>query len=104
MCAGALDFEDAIYLLHERGQAMQNAVPVGAGAMLAVLGLKTNEVVNLLDEKKNKLGVCEIANDNANGQVIISGDTESINSVQKDFKEKKLKQYHLKLVHHFIAH
>ena len=102
MCAGALDFEDAIYLLHERGQAMQNAVPVGAGAMLAVLGLKTNEVVNLLDEK-NKLGVCEIANDNANGQVIISGDTESINSVQKILK-KKLKQYHLKLVHHFIAH
>ena len=53
VCAGALDIEDAIYLLHERGQAMQNAVPVGAGAMLAVLGLKTNEVVNLLDEKKN---------------------------------------------------
>ena len=97
VCAGALDFEDAIYLLHERGQAMQNAVPVGAGAMLAVLGLKTNEVVNLLDEKKNKLGVCEIANDNANGQVIISGDTESINSVQKDFKEKKIKTIPLKV-------
>tara|TARA_A100001015_G_scaffold313719_1_gene421605 strand:+ start:136 stop:1077 length:942 start_codon:yes stop_codon:yes gene_type:complete len=97
VCAGALDFEDAIYLLHERGQAMQNAVPVGAGAMLAVLGLKTNEVVNLLDEKKNKLGVCEIANDNANGQVIISGDTESINSVQTDFKEKKIKTIPLKV-------
>ena len=97
VCAGALDFEDAIYLLHERGQAMQNAVPVGAGAMLAILGLKTNEVVNLLDEKKNKLGVCEIANDNANGQVIISGDTESINSVQKDFKEKKIKTIPLKV-------
>ena len=103
VCAGALDFEDAIYLLHERGQAMQNAVPVGAGAMLAVLGLKTNEVVNLLDEKKNKLGVCEIANDNANGQVIISGDTESINSVQKDFKEK-IKTIPLKVSAPFIAH
>ena len=97
VCAGALDFEDAIYLLHERGQAMQNAVPVGAGAMLAVLGLKTNEVENLLDEKKNKLGVCEIANDNANGQIIISGDTESINSIQKDFKEKKIKTIPLKV-------
>ena len=97
VCAGALDFEDAIYLLHERGQAMQNAVPVGAGAMLAVLGLETNEVENLLDEKKNKLGVCEIANDNANGQIIISGDTESINSIQKDFKEKKIKTIPLKV-------
>ena len=97
VCAGALDFEDAIYLLHERGQAMQNAVPVGSGAMLAVLGLETNEVENLLDEKKNKLGVCEIANDNANGQIIISGDTESINSIQKDFKEKKIKTIPLKV-------
>ena len=88
VCAGALDFEDAIYLLHERGKAMQNAVPVGAGAMIAVLGLQTNELLDLLEEK-NKLGVCEIANDNANGQIIISGDKESIDYIQKDFKDKK---------------
>ncbi len=97
VCAEALDFEDAVYLLHERGKAMQNAVPVGAGAMIAVLGLKTNEILKFLEEKKNKSGVCEIANDNADGQVIVSGDTESINQIQKDFKEQKIKTIPLKV-------
>ena len=49
VCANALEFEDAIYLLHERGKAMQNAVPVGKGLMIAVLGLKFEEVEDLQD-------------------------------------------------------
>ena len=97
VCAGALDFEDAIYLLHERGKAMQNAVPVGAGAMIAVLGLKTKELLDLLEEKKNNLSVCEIANDNADGQIIVSGDKESIDYIKKDFKDNKIKTIPLKV-------
>ena len=97
VCAGALDFEDAIYLLHERGKAMQNAVPVGAGAMIAVLGLQTKELLDLLEEKKNNLSVCEIANDNADGQIIVSGDKESIDYIQTDFKNNKIKTIPLKV-------
>ena len=73
VCAEALDFENAIYLLNERGKAMQNAVPVGKGSMIAVLGLKLNELKKILIKSENK-NICEIANDNADGQIIISGD------------------------------
>jgi len=95
--SGALDFGDAIYLLHERGKAMQNAVPVGNGKMIAVLGLETLEIQNLIDKQEIKKGVCEIANDNAVGQVIISGDKETIDNIQLDFKEKKIKTIPLKV-------
>ena len=48
VCAESLNFNDAVYLLHERGKAMQEAVPIGEGLMIAVLGLKTEEVQNLI--------------------------------------------------------
>jgi [acyl-carrier-protein] S-malonyltransferase len=98
VCSGALDFNDAIYLLHERGKAMQAAVPIGQGSMIAVLGLKIDEINNLLKNRvdKNK-GVCEVANDNADGQVIMSGDTKSIQNFQNFLKEKKVKSIPLKV-------
>ena len=95
--ANALKFEDAIYLLHERGKAMQNAVPVGKGLMIAVLGLKIEEVEDLINKHKNHKGVCEIANDNALGQVIISGDYEKIKLIQIYLKDKKIKTIPLKV-------
>ena len=95
--ANALKFEDAIYLLHERGKAMQNAVPVGKGLMIAVLGLKIEEVEDLINKHKNHKGVCEIANDNALGQVIISGDFEKIKLIQIYLKDKKIKTIPLKV-------
>jgi len=97
VCANALEFEDAIYLLHERGKAMQNAVPVGKGLMIAVLGLKIEEVEDLINKHKNHKGVCEIANDNALGQVIISGDYEKIKLMQVYLKDKKIKTIPLKV-------
>ena len=72
VCANAIDFDDAIYLLHERGKAMQEAVPVGKGSMIAILGTKIDNINEIL-KNFNKKGICEIANDNADGQVIISG-------------------------------
>ena len=53
VAAGSLQFEDALFLLHERGKAMQEAVPVGKGNMIAVLGLEIEEIKDLL-KKKNK--------------------------------------------------
>ena len=71
VCSESLNFEDALYLLFERGKSMQEAVPVGKGSMIAVLGLSIDEVKDLI--KKNTVGgICEIANDNANGQTILS--------------------------------
>ena len=52
---------------------MQEAVPVGKGKMIAVLGIKIGEIMSILKLIKENNGVCEIANDNAEGQVIISG-------------------------------
>ena len=72
---------------------MQEAVPVGKGKMIAVLGLKTNEVLNLLELKKDINGVCEIANDNADGQVILSGNKECLDQIQILFKNNKKKLY-----------
>ena len=96
VCSDSLKFEDAIYLLHERGKAMQEAVPVGKGSMLAILGAKIKDIYNLLNSFKEK-GVCEIANDNADGQVIVSGDKDSIVSFQSLLKEKKIKSIPLKV-------
>ena len=90
VCADSLEFKDALFLLFERGKSMQEAVPVGKGSMIAILGSKTDELINLIKEVKVK-GVCEIANDNAEGQTIVSGDIESINSLQIILKENKKK-------------
>ena len=90
VCAGSLEFNDALFLLFERGKSMQEAVPVGKGSMIAVLGSKIEELNNLIKEVKIK-GVCEIANDNAEGQTIISGDIKSINLLQNILKENKKK-------------
>ena len=67
---------------------MQEAVPVGEGSMIAVLGASTEEIKNFIKEIKN-LNVCEIANDNAIGQVIVSGDKKSIESLKEILKKIK---------------
>jgi [acyl-carrier-protein] S-malonyltransferase len=70
--AGGLSIGDAARLLRLRGQAMQAAVPVGEGAMAAVLGLDLAEVEAIAAEAA-KAGVCEVGNDNAPGQAVVSG-------------------------------
>ena len=97
VCAESLSFNDAVYLLNERGKAMQEAVPVGKGSMLAVLGIKAEELNNMIKNINLKEGICEIANDNANGQIIISGDKDSVQSFQNLLKEKKIKTIPLKV-------
>jgi [acyl-carrier-protein] S-malonyltransferase len=70
--AGSIGLADAARLLRLRGQAMQAAAPVGAGAMAALLGLDI-EAAQAVAEEASALGVCEAANDNAPGQVVVSG-------------------------------
>ena len=90
VCAESLNFDDALFLLYERGKSMQEAVPVGKGSMIAVLGSKIDELKKIITEGNIK-GVCEIANDNADGQIIMSGNIESINTLQEILKENKKK-------------
>ena len=97
VCSGSLNFDDALYLLRERGKAMQEAVPVGQGKMIAVLGIKTDEIINILKLNEKESGICEIANDNAEGQVIISGSKEKVEILQSVLKEKKIKSIPLKV-------
>ncbi len=97
VCSNALNFEDALYLLHERGKAMQEAVPVGKGSMIAVLGLSIEEVESLIRASNEVEGVCEIANDNANGQIIISGEFKKVLKFNEILKSKKVKTIPLKV-------
>ena len=90
LCSGSLSFEDALYLLFERGKSMQEAVPVGKGGMLAVLGSENEEIEDCIKKIKSK-GICEIANDNAPGQIIVSGNIELIQELQNILKENKKK-------------
>ncbi|MGK0266039.1 MAG: [acyl-carrier-protein] S-malonyltransferase [Maricaulis sp.] len=75
--AGALTISDAAKLLKLRGLAMQQAVPVGLGTMAALLGAD-EEMAQLAVEAGSLVGVCAIANDNAPGQIVISGSTAAI--------------------------
>jgi [acyl-carrier-protein] S-malonyltransferase len=70
--AGSLSLQDTARLLRIRGNAMQKAVPVGQGAMAAIIGLEESEVAGVCDEAASG-GICQIANDNGGGQIVISG-------------------------------
>ena len=90
VCSGSLTVEKAAYLLHERGKSMQDAVPAGQGAMMAILGVTVSEVekeINLLPKKE----ICEIANDNSNGQVVVSGEKKIMEVLNANLKKKKKK-------------
>ncbi len=90
VCAGSLTLESATYLLHERGKAMQEAVPAGEGSMIAVLGMSLTEVENEISLLP-KEDTCEVANDNSNSQVVVSGKKKIINLLNENLKKKKKK-------------
>ena len=86
--AGVIKFEDTIKLLKLRGNAMQSAMPKGEGGMVAVLGSDLLKIENLIKEKKYK---CFIANDNSNGQLVISGKLDELNKFINDLKNLRIK-------------
>ena len=90
VCGGSLSIERAAYLLHERGKSMQDAVHPGQGSMLAILGMSVDEVekeINLLPKGET----CEIANDNSNSQVVVSGKKTAIEILSENLKKKRKK-------------
>jgi [acyl-carrier-protein] S-malonyltransferase len=77
--AGSLTLADAARLLKLRGQAMQKAVPVGLGAMAALLGLDLPQAQSIAEAAAKETGlICAAANDNAPGQVVVSGHKEAV--------------------------
>ncbi len=79
VAAGGLGVGDAARLLRLRGEAMQRAVPVGEGAMAAVLGLEMADVEAIAAEaEESDDDVCQVANDNAPGQIVISGNKAAV--------------------------
>ena len=76
-CSGVLSFENTIKLLKLRGKAMQEAVPKGEGGMIAVLGSELEILEDIINKKKNDFK-CFIANDNSNGQIVLSGTMDNI--------------------------
>lgn len=90
--AGAMSVADTAKLLKTRGQAMQKAVPVGKGAMAALLGLDLSVVEEKVIDPEQAGGVCTIANDNAPGQVVISGEKAAVEAAIERAKEAGAKR------------
>ena len=93
-CAGYLNFSNTIKLLRARGDAMQNAVPKGEGGMVAVLGSTVEIIEKILQENKNDL-VAQIANDNSEGQIVISGKNVDLTKLIEILKSNNIKNIKL---------
>ena len=92
--AGAFSFEQGLLLLKNRGEAMQSAVPLGEGGMLAVLGSDLNEIQTLIKNNSENFE-CFLANDNSKGQVILSGKNNNLVKFAELLKEKNIKNIKL---------
>ena len=92
--AGYLDFPDTLKLLRIRGDAMQNSVPKGEGGMLAVLGSTVLEIEKIMREN-NIDSKIQIANDNSEGQLVLSGRNLDLDILIKIFKYKNIKNLKL---------
>jgi|TARA_E500000178_G_scaffold347607_1_gene401195 [acyl-carrier-protein] S-malonyltransferase len=93
-CAGYLDFEKTIKILRIRGKAMQNSVPKGEGGMLAVLGVKIEDIEKILKDNKKNFNA-QIANDNSEGQIVLSGKNGDLGSLSNFLKDNKIKNIKL---------
>ena len=92
--ADVLSFSDTLKILKIRGKAMQSAVPKGEGGMVAVLGSDIEQIEKIIKENKNKYE-CFIANDNSNGQLVVSGNINNIDKFILDLKSNSIKNIKL---------
>ena len=93
-CAEYLDFSDTIKILKIRGDAMQNSVPNGEGGMIAVLGSTVQNIEKILEENKKDFLV-EIANDNSDGQIVLSGKNTDLEKLSHILKKNRIKNIKL---------
>jgi len=93
-CAGYLNFSDTLKILRVRGDAMQNSVPKGEGGMVAVLGSTVETIEKILKDGEQNFSV-QIANDNSEGQIVLSGKTNDLDKLILFLKEKTIKNIKL---------
>ena len=93
-CAGYLNFSDALRVLRLRGESMQNSVPKGVGGMLAILGTTTENIENIINENSNKF-TAQIANDNSDGQIVVSGKLDDLKKMIDVLKTNSIKNIQL---------
>jgi [acyl-carrier-protein] S-malonyltransferase len=91
VCAGAVEFADAVKIVRARGAYMQEAVPVGEGAMAAILGL-SDEVITAACDKARDDGIVDAVNFNAPGQVVIAGSAAAVDRAIAICKEAGAKR------------
>ena len=91
IASGSLDFHDAVRLVRKRGKYMQEEVPVGVGAMAAIIALSAEDVKACCEEA-SKIGVCSPANFNCPGQIVVSGEVEAVDRCCEIAKEKGAKR------------
>ena len=93
-CAGYLEFPETLKILRIRGNAMQNAVPKGQGGMLAILGSTVETVEKILEDNKENFEA-QIANDNSEGQIVISGKNNDLEKLIEILKINSIKNIKL---------
>ncbi|MCH3914794.1 MAG: ACP S-malonyltransferase [Acidaminococcaceae bacterium] len=93
VCAGAMSFSDAVKTVRKRGQYMQEAVPVGKGAMAAIIGLDTGKIEEICQNVQENMGkAVQAVNYNCPGQIVIAGATEAVQKAADELKEAGAKR------------
>jgi len=92
--AGSLSFIDTLKILKIRGKAMQDSVPEGKGGMVAVLGSEIEKIESIIQDNKSKYE-CFIANDNSEGQIVLSGNIVDLEKIMIDLKTANIKNIRL---------
>ncbi len=93
-CAGYLNFAETLKILRIRGDAMQNSVPKGEGGMVAVLGSTVEAIEKILKDNETKF-LAQIANDNSEGQIVLSGKTQDLEKLTETLKYNSIKNLKL---------
>ncbi len=91
VASGTMDFSDAVRLVKKRGKFMQEEVPVGMGAMAAILGMTAENVIECCSAA-SEFGICEPANFNCPGQIVVSGEVKAVEKCSEIAKEKGAKR------------
>ncbi|HWR28829.1 MAG TPA: ACP S-malonyltransferase [Negativicutes bacterium] len=86
VAAGVLDFADAVRLVNKRGKFMQEAVPLGEGAMAAILGMDREKVVEICAQVEKEQGAVQAVNFNCPGQIVIAGTTDAVEKAAEALK------------------
>ncbi len=92
VCAGALEFEQAIPVIQKRAKFMTNSIGNGSYGMTAVIGLSEEKILEVIDEVK-EFGKIEVANYNCPGQIVVSGEVDGLNAAESLFMEKGALKY-----------